>query len=284
MELAVSNIAWQPPEEAAVADWMAEVGLRWVEIAPTRTWSDPARATPSQARMLRRFWSERGIEIVSLQALLFGRPELTLFESSDQRRRMARHLEILFSLAAELGAEVLVFSAPTQRRLGIVSPEEAWTMAVDFFRHLGESARASGVRLCIEPTAAASGCDFVTRAAEGRRLVGEVGSEGFGMLLDLAAMRLEGEDIPREIESSASLLHHFHISAPRLADVSREPPSDLATALAALDRARYHGCVSVEMRAGEAGSNLERVRIAVDHVRSLAPAGALTLEPRRLPH
>ena len=44
MKLAISNIAWTNEEEADVAAKLRELGVRCVEIAPTKRWDDPTKA------------------------------------------------------------------------------------------------------------------------------------------------------------------------------------------------------------------------------------------------
>ena len=88
MRLAVSNIAWPREQDAAVADVLAGLGVSGIEVAPTKIWPKPLEATDADVAAARRFWADRGIEIVAAQALLFGRPGLPLFESAETRQRM----------------------------------------------------------------------------------------------------------------------------------------------------------------------------------------------------
>lgn len=247
MKLAISNIAWPREHDPRAADLLVEHGFRGVEIAPTRVWDRPLEAREDDAREHRRFWNERGIEVVALQALLFGRPGLTLFGAESARAVTLEHLRGLMRLAEWLGARVLVFGAPRNRQLSGRSPDEARAIAVDFFRSAGESALEHGVVLAIEPNPPQYGCDFVTTSSEGLSLVREVASPGFGLHLDAAAMTMGGEDPDRAIREAAGGIAHFHASEPFLGGVGRGGVNH-RTCACALREIDYPHWVSIEMR------------------------------------
>ena len=115
MKIAVSNIAWPVEQDAQIADALAACGVRGIEIAPTKIWPKPLEATESEIGAYRRWWSDRGISIVAAQALLFGRPDLTIFENEATRRLTRDHLEGIIRLCARLGAEALVFGSPDRK-------------------------------------------------------------------------------------------------------------------------------------------------------------------------
>ena len=73
MKLAISNIAWTNEEEADVAARLRELGVRYVEIAPTKHWDDPTKATPEQINEYVEWWRGYDIEVVAFQSMLFAR-------------------------------------------------------------------------------------------------------------------------------------------------------------------------------------------------------------------
>ncbi len=254
MKLAASNIAWSREDNLNVAGLLRESGFRGVEIAPTRVWDRPFDVTEAEARDHRAFWNERGIEVVALQALLFGRPELTLFESREARTRTLEHLRGLMRLGAWLGARVLVFGAPRNRRVGgRASSKEAEAIAVDFFGAAGAHALQQGVVLAIEPNPVQYECDFITTSSEALDLVRAVDSAGFGLHLDAAAMTLAGEPLSEAVTACAGAIEHFHISEPNLTIVGGgavDHPG-FASTLRSLE---YSNWASIEMRAVPAGA------------------------------
>ena len=140
MKLAISNIAWTNEEETEVAAKLQELGVPYVEIAPTKLWDDPTKATPEQVREYVEWWKSYGIEIVALQSMLFARPDLKLFESSELHEEAKQYLAEFLRLAGDMGARRLVFGSPKNRQRGTMPAEEADAIAQQFFAELGEAA------------------------------------------------------------------------------------------------------------------------------------------------
>ncbi|HEY7153063.1 MAG TPA: sugar phosphate isomerase/epimerase family protein [Gemmataceae bacterium] len=266
MRLAISNIAWPAGADAAVAPLLRANGVEGVELALTKIWPEPLDATPADVLAYRAAWEKQGLRIVALQALLFGKPHLTLFGDEPTRRQMLDYLTGMIERAALLGAGVLVFGSPKNRQRQRLSRAEAWAVAVPFFRELGCVARRHGVRFCIEPNPPAYGCDFVTTVAEGVELVDAVGDDGFGLHLDAAGMSLVGDPPAASIRDAGGRSRHFHVSQPFLAEVrgGTVPHDEFAHALRAT---AYRSWVSIEMgeakKSGEWPAAVERSLVFV---------------------
>jgi sugar phosphate isomerase/epimerase len=219
MRLAISNIAWPAGADAAVAPLFRKYGVEGVELALTKIWPEPLDAPADEVRAYREGWEKQGIRIAALQALLFGKPHLTIFGSESARRQTLAYLSGMIERAGLLGARALVFGSPKNRRRQGLSLAEALALAVPFFRALGRVARQHGVYFCIEPNPPAYGCDFVTTVAEGIELVDAVNDEGFGLHLDTAGISLVGDPPAASIEAAGQRCRHFHVSQPFLAEV-----------------------------------------------------------------
>lgn len=263
MKLAVSNIAWTANEEEAIAKELQKLGVRYVEIAPTKVWDDPLNVTDQQIKQYQEFWAAHGIEIVAFQSMLFGRLDLTLFDDEKTRSQTQEFLQKFIELAGRIGAQVLVFGSPKNRQVKQITQEEAWRIAKDFFARLGDSATKNHTNFCIEPNAEAYDCNFVTNAADGLRLVEETNTPGFGFHLDAACMTLAGDDMHASILNAKKWLRHFHVSAPYLQPIEEKEVKHKIAA-DALREIQYDNFVSIEMRPGDEGENLARVRSAVE--------------------
>jgi sugar phosphate isomerase/epimerase len=268
MKIAISNIAWDMSEQDAIKRLMLERDVRGVEIAPTKVWNDPQAVSIADMRSYRHYWQDSGIDIVALQSLLFGHPEMTIFDGKEQREQTSRYLRKMIDIAAELGAKVLVFGSPKNRSSSYTDSEENWRVAVDFFRDLGEYAHSKGVFFCIEPNPRKYECTFVCDTNEALKLVKAVNSPGFRLHLDAAIMTLNEETIDRSIASGKEYLCHFHISQPQLAPVGRGDVDHQAFARV-LKELNYDRWTSVEMRAGAGASNTDTVRSTLDYVVSV---------------
>jgi D-psicose/D-tagatose/L-ribulose 3-epimerase len=267
MRLAISNIAWPAERDGEIADWLPRLGVQGVEIAPTKVWPHPLNATEADVLACRRFWERRGLPIVAMQALLFERPDLNMFADEGQRVEMLRYLSGMIRLAGRLGARVLVFGSPKNRRRGDLSPAEAAAIAVPFFRALGQLASENGTAFCIEPNPSQYSCDFITRGQEGIELACEVSQPGFGLHLDAAGMFLS-EDSPAEVFTAAlPYWHHFHISEPFLAPIGQGAMYHRPLA-EALRQAGYNNWLSIEMKTPAQGFDPADVERAVAFARA----------------
>jgi sugar phosphate isomerase/epimerase len=163
MKIAISNIAWQVEEEELMAQIMQELNIKGVEIAPTKIWDSPLLAPDEQIQSYQNFWQSRGIQIVAMQALLYGRPDLTIFQDAQKRKETFEYLSGMVELGSKLDARVLVFGSPKNRSIGNLEFQEAEEIALSFFYNLGEVAARHGVMFCIEPNPTVYNCDFIVR-------------------------------------------------------------------------------------------------------------------------
>lgn len=266
MKLAVSNIAWTPAEEPDVAKELQKQNVEYVEIAPTKVWDNPLHVSDEQIRKYKEFWAAHGITIVAFQSMLFGRDDLTIFEDAATRQKTKDYLKIFIELAGRIGAEVLVFGSPKNRRVGAISQDEAFKIAQDFFGELGEIAAKNNTNFCIEPNAEAYDCNFVTTAAQGLELVKKTSTSGFQLHLDTACMTLAKDDLRTSILDAKDNLRHFHISAPFLQPIEEHEVNHAAAATALRD-IKYEHFVSIEMRPGNEGQNVKRIHDALKIVK-----------------
>lgn len=264
MKIAVSNIAWTKDEDAAAAALLQELGVQYIELAPTKQWVDPTKAPDDEVSAYKQLWESHGLRVVAFQSMLFPRPDLKVFESDSNRAEAITYLSDFIGLANKLGAKVMVYGSPKNRQRGDMPNDEANAIAADFFDSLGDRAQQAGVYFCIEPNPTDYACDFVTNAKQGIDFVKLVNNPGFPLHLDIAGMTLAGDDVAASIRDAAPILKHYHVSSPMLAQVEDRDDIKHRDAAQALRDIGYDGYVSIEMRPGSEGEdNLERVRRAV---------------------
>jgi sugar phosphate isomerase/epimerase len=272
MRLAISNIAWPAGADEAALAVLREQGATGVELALTKIWPQPLEASALEVDRYRAWWESRGLRIVALQALLFGRPELAIFESAAARQPTLDYLRRIIALAGRLGARILVFGSPANRLRRSLSHADALEIAVPFFRQLAEAAGGHGAVFCIEPNPEAYGCDWVTDVAQGIEVVDAVNHAGFGLHLDAAAMTLAG-DCAEALSAAGPRCRHFHVSAPFLHEV---PGGDVPHAALArtLAQVQFRGWVSIEMSENKLQPSWQQaVRHALAFVRGTYAAG-----------
>jgi len=108
---AISNIAWQSNEELEILPALHALGIGCLEIAPTKVFSSPDLATPQEILLARRLYESKHFEIVALQAILYGKPELQVFGDELCQAKSLAYLTKMIALAENLGAKVLVFGS-----------------------------------------------------------------------------------------------------------------------------------------------------------------------------
>lgn len=246
MNVAISNLAWQPSEDAQVSEALKMLGIKYLELAPTKIWPDLTLVTPSDARLYRKQWENRGIHIVAMQSLLYGHPELTLFENQSARSKLKRYMQHATRLAVELGVNTLVFGSPLNRRVENLSQHDALEIGSTFFSELATDAETVGVTIAIEPNSVQYGCNFITTAQEGIHFVKIVNKLGFKLQLDAGTMSLLGESPSTIINEAKDCLLHVHASEPFLKPFNSVNPVHKKLA-SALETIQYNSFVSLEM-------------------------------------
>ena len=263
MKIAISNIAWQQKEEENVAQIMQHFGIKGVEIAPTKIWQFPLLATEEEIYSYRKFWQSRNIKIVAMQALLFGRNDLTIFQDSSKRQETLLYLVGMIELGRKLGAKILVFGSPKNRKIGDLDVQKAKKIAHVFFYELGEIAAKYEMFFCIEPNPTAYECDFITTSWQGLELVTQTNSKGFGLHLDAAGMSLSQEYLATALNNCHRQLCHFHISEPYLAPIGEGGVKHRIFAQI-LSELNYNRWVSIEMKALNDRDNIVHVTQALE--------------------
>jgi sugar phosphate isomerase/epimerase len=247
MNLAVSNIAWPAEDDAAAYDLLQRYAVTGLELAPTRVWGS-WDISPQQVETLRDDLTARGLQCSSLQAILYGKPELTIFDSNP--RDLYKHMQHVARIASTLGAGPLVFGSPKNRRKGERSLADAIDEAAPVFQKMAAICLEQGVTLGLEPNPTDYNCDFLTNATDAATFVAHVGHPGLKLHLDAAGMHLAGDNAAQVIRDYGHLLVHIHASEPFLGSLA-EPQVDHASIAGALREINWQNWVSLEMRASK---------------------------------
>lgn len=244
MPLAISNILWAPEQEAAALLAAKTAGADGIEVAPSRI--APWEAlTPAAVKAYRAKLADHGLKIPSMQAVLFGVPDVALLADTPAYQRLADHMARVADIAALLGARVIVFGAPKQRLRGPLTLAAANALAVERLRPIGAALQQRGVVLGIEPVPAAYGADFLHNVAEVAALVRAVNHPAIRLHLDTGALHLAGED-GALVAANADILCHVHLSRPQLAPLTAALPLDAPLA-ATLQTIAYRDWLSIEI-------------------------------------
>jgi D-psicose/D-tagatose/L-ribulose 3-epimerase len=260
MILTVSNIAWASADDSAAEALLLELGVHSLELAPTRQWPDLSKVTEADARAAATQLRARGFGITALQAVLFGQPALQVF-GPDGGRACRDYLKAACRLAGWMGAGAVVLGAPKNRLRGDLSASQAFALATDFFREIGDTAAAAHTKLCLEPNPTGYGADFLLTAAEATAMVQAADSPGIALNFDMGEQAMHDADAAANIQAFAPWIGHFHISEPMLEPFDPARASHAAAA-AALRAAGYAGAVSMEMKTPPGGLPVVQAALA----------------------
>lgn len=216
MPLALTNLAWNPQDDAEVARLLHQHGVAAIDIAPTKYFADPLRAMPAEVRRVRQWWADQGIAISGMQSLLHGAQGLNLFGTPVVQQRMLDHLRAVCDIAAGLGASRLVFGSPANRDRSGLSDAQAQAMALDFFGRLGDVAAAAGVQIGIEAVATRYRSNFLIDTASTLAMVQTLAHPALAITLDTANLHLNAESIDAVLPAHAACIGPIHASEPDL--------------------------------------------------------------------
>jgi D-psicose/D-tagatose/L-ribulose 3-epimerase len=262
MRLSISNIAWDPHEDEAVADLLKRFGVDAIDVAPGKYFPDPANATEADIERVRQWWADRGIELMGMQALLFGTQGLNVFGDATVQANLLTHLTAVCRIGAGLRATRLVFGSPKQRDRTGLTDEQAMAVAVPFFRQLGDIAQSAGVVICLEPNPTHYGANFMTTSAETASVVRAVDHPAIAMQLDTGALTLNSEDPHTVLAECANLIGHIHASEPDLVPLG-DGGTDHAQVFSALSKALPGHGVAIEMVATKTEPHITAIERAL---------------------
>ncbi|MEX1376223.1 MAG: sugar phosphate isomerase/epimerase family protein [Eubacteriales bacterium] len=245
MKLSISNIAWHAEEDSTVYDLMIKHGFSGLEIAPTRFFEKPYSANKEDIEKIRSEIEARGLEVVAMQSLHYGKSGLSLFECEEQRAAMLEYTKDAVLFAEKIGAKLLVFGSPKLRVSNNI--EKDYAIAVEFFDELGSFASSHKCCVCIEPNPKEYNTNFINHTSEALKLVKDVDNDGFGLHIDMGTIIINNEDLDA-VDEAMDYIKHIHISSPFLNEINEDDIELHEKLNKILDNKNYSNYVSIEMR------------------------------------
>lgn len=253
IKLSVSNIAWDKSQDREMYGFLRDEGIEGLEIAPTRIFPEDPYAKLKEARQFRSMlFEEYHLQIPSMQSIWYGRNE-RIFGSEQEREALIEYSKRAFEFAQALGCGNLVFGCPKNRNVG---PGESTEAALDFFGRLGQLACSCGTVLAIEANPVTYGTNYLNTTRGAYALAAELDSDGVKVNYDFGTVLYNNEPVP-EIVQMAGLVHHVHISAPGLAEVTFDKRH--RELISELEEAGYGGYVSLEMKSPGNTARIQQV-------------------------
>lgn len=265
MNISISNIAWDRKFDNEVSKILGNKKIKGIEIAPTKISREPIKDSEGEIKRYRKFWNDKGINIVAIQSVLYGHPELTIFDNDKVRDKTLSYLFSMIKVSSDLGAKIIVFGSPKNRNVSSIKMDKAWEIAIDFFYKAAEKAKRYGVNFCIEPNPSEYKTNFINNTKEAVDLVKKVNHPNFRLHLDLSTLTLNDEDYFESIKLGADFLSHFHISEPFLRPVNKKNINKYKKVISLLKEINYKNWVSIEMLTDK-GREIEQVNDALSAI------------------
>jgi 5-keto-L-gluconate epimerase len=189
--------------------------------------------------------SDAGLEISQIvTGELFGADGLCLVTSDmDLYRRSFERTCQVIDMAAFMGTMVNIGRLRGQLKF-LGELRDPWSVAVERLHLTIKYAKERGVRITLEPVNRYES-DFINNAADGMKLVRDVGLPNLGLMLDLFHMNIEDPVIEEGLKLAGDKLWHVHI-----ADTNRLYPGaghmDFDPILKTLLEMQYDGYLSAE--------------------------------------
>lgn len=265
MKIAISNLAWAKEEDDQVLTILKKNNICGIELAPTKIWRSPTKTDKPVLERYKKWWQDRGIEIVATSSLLFGHPELTLFQDIDTRQKTLKYLKKMVEVSSVLGAKTVVFGSPKNRVRSEMSKQKAEKTAIEFFRRISVYAAKLNIYFAIEPNPPLYGTDFINTTEEAIKFVRKLSHPNFCVQLDASTMTINQENYLKTLRKGISFARHFHISEPGLKPVPQEETNHQQIA-SSLKKLGYKGWISVEMPLNDSVNRLKLIQKALDFV------------------
>ena len=210
---AISNICWGNIDDNVFLEKAASCGAYGIEVAPSVMWQEPVHTNLKDRKTYRAHVEKFGLKIISLHALFYTRPDLSIFGDSKIKKLTGTYIVELARLANDLGARVMIMGSPKNRRRGEITKDKALEETAEFFYDIAKRLEPYKTVLCIEPLAEDE-ADFINSHIEALDLVKEVNHPSFEMMLDIKSMFKTGVDYYKAFQESAKHIKHIHVNDP----------------------------------------------------------------------
>jgi sugar phosphate isomerase/epimerase len=249
----------QQGELGANLDVLADLGYDGVELSVRL----PAEL---DIPVIEKEFSKRNLEVASIHTAAIGfQDRLWLCHPDEEIRAeaMARLLAAI-DVAAHFSVDVLVGSF--RGKLGDSEQrKQSGGWMYDAFKKGADHAAGHGNRILFEPQARFS-VDFGFTAQDGAAFAEELGSPGFGVMLDTYHMNIEDASFARSIFDAREHLHYLQIS-----DSNRMYPGgghiDYGEIINALQAIGFDGYLSLQIV--REPSYAKAAELGIMHLRSL---------------
>lgn len=246
MKFAASNIALPAYEHARELGQLREMGLKGIEVAPSRVWRDTwGGLSAGDVTVYRKDVEAAGLKVVGLHSLFFDHHDLGLFCADEFRSQTLDFMVHLSALCRDLGGKTLIYGGG--RRRGDIPQDEAYKRTIDFCGTLCARIEEHGTCYCFEPLGPKK-MDFINSVDDSLRIVCAVNSPALRVQLDAEALADNNEIMESTFQAAKPYLVHVHANEPGFEVLGSSGKVDHAAIGTHLRAISYEGFVSIEQK------------------------------------
>src|SRR5687767_462426 len=105
MNISISNIAWEKEENENILEVLKKNHITGIEVAPTKLSESPTSVSDVEIQDSLSLWTDENIFPIATQSILYGHPELTIFQEEKTRGKTLSYLKEMIRVSAQLGAK-----------------------------------------------------------------------------------------------------------------------------------------------------------------------------------
>lgn len=236
--LSVSNIGWKTECNAQIYDYLRDLNICGLDIAPTLI----GEINSIDVKKVIKEVTEAKLKIIGMQSLLFSCPPVSIFDGNKEKTIIFKKLDKCFSLANKLGVSILVFGSPKNRFIKNTANFN-YNNAVAIFKEMSDIAKKYNCIVCFEPNPRQYGCNFMVNTYDALDFVKKVNHANFKINLDISTTIINNESVAAIFDKGFDLIEHIHISAPGLKTIATINNREIA---ATIKKFHYNKWIALE--------------------------------------
>jgi|TARA_B100000315_G_scaffold255873_1_gene300330 sugar phosphate isomerase/epimerase len=256
MNISVSNIAWKKKENEEALAVLNKQNVHAIDIAPTILFNSVHNVTKEEIHSEQCKYKKHGIDIVAMQSLLFGLPEISFFDGPEARETINNHLKKIFFIARELNVKNLVFGSPKNRFITDFN-NDIENIAIKFFTQVCSLAKDYNATICLEANPKEYGCNFITNTFEAVDFIKKVNKSNFKLNFDTSTIILNNNKFQDVLDYAFPYVQHVHISSPNIQEIDKLDHKLISELLKSFNYTKY---VSLEMKPNINNNNIETLK------------------------
>lgn len=251
MKFAFSSNAFRRHSLFDTIRLLSDIGYQGIEIMADVPHAYPNHLSEGEIREVRNALDDLGLEISNINAFMHHADGDTYHPSWIERDPVLRQKRVDYTLrcidlATKLGAHTLS-TEPGGPLLGMM-PKEGLRLFMEGLMAVVEHARATGVRILIEPEPDL----LIENSRQFLSFFRELDPVVFGLNCDIGHFYCVGEDPVQIVQELKPVIHHFHLediaaSRKHFHLMPGEGAIDLPRVLEAISEIGYQGFVTIEL-------------------------------------